>query len=124
MTLTFYPYAEDAQKGSLTERIDILMEAAEHYKAVVLDAASEGSERSVVPREQTIAYNWDEIAKVLREVREMPEASKEDKHNKASLLKKLAEVYEVLRCAKMSKLEAVRLALISEATSLENSATG
>jgi hypothetical protein len=127
MALTFYPYTEDAQKGTLSERIDTLMEAAERYKAVVLDTTTKKAEPSgkrMVPREQGAVYNWDEIAKVLREVREMQEGSKVDKTEKARLLKKLAEVYEVLRGAKMSKLEAVRLALISEATNLEGAEVG
>jgi hypothetical protein len=127
MPLTFYPYSEDAQKGSFTERIDILMEAAERYKAIILDTSikkPEGTEggatKRTVPRDQTTAYNWEEIAQVLREIRELPEVSKGDKVKKGDLLAKLAEVYEVLRAAKMSKLEAVRLALISEANQLRS----
>ncbi len=40
------------------------------------------------------------------------------------LLTKHADVYEVLRGAKMSKLEAVRLALISEAAQLKGGTPG
>lgn len=130
MALTFYPSSEDAQKGSLEERVELLMEAAERYKAIILDAAAAKSEtgeavpkRGAVPREQTAAYNWEEIARVLREIRELPEGAKMDKRKKAELLGKLAEVYEVLRAAKMSKLEAVRLALISEANQLKGDST-
>lgn len=126
MPLTFYPYTEDAQKGSLFERIEILLEAADRYKAIVLDTTikpdtSEGGTKRVVPRDQTAAYNWEEIAKILRQIRELPESSKGDKAKKGDLLAKLAEVYEVLRAAKMSKLEAVRLALTSEANQLRSS---
>lgn len=129
MALTFYPHSDDiGQKTSLAERIEILMEAAERYKAVILDAhhaavpaPTEGTSepaKRLVPRDQKAAYNWEEIARVLREIRELPEIDKIDKNRKGDLLNKLAEIYEVLRAAKMSKLEAVRLALISEANQL------
>ena len=130
MSLIFYPHTEDAQKGALKDRIDILMEAAERYKAIVLDVSAKpevisggnGEEKKrMTPRDQGVAFNWEEIAIVLREIRELVEVSKTDKLKKAELLTKLAEVYEVLRGAKMSKLEAVRLALISEADQLRNS---
>jgi LPS sulfotransferase NodH len=120
MALIFYPHLEDAQRGSLEERIEHLMEAAERFKAVVLDDASKSVEiKRLVPRDQTAAYNWEEIARVLREIRELSEVSKQDKTRKGILLTKLSEVYEVLRAAKMSKLEAVRLALINEASHLK-----
>jgi hypothetical protein len=122
MALTFYPHTEDAQKGSLDEKIEILMEAAERYKAVVLDestkVASSDPNKRMVPRDMVAAFNWEEITRVLREIRDLPESDKLDKTKKGGLLTKLAEVYEVLRAAKMSKLEAVRLALISEANQL------
>lgn len=127
MALTFYPHSEDAQKGTLTERIEILMEAAERFKAVVLDESAKAVNREankrLVPREMTAAYNWEEITRVLREIRELPESDKLDKTKKGDLLAKLAEVYEVLRAAKMSKLEAVRLALVSEANQLRGGAS-
>ena len=127
MALTFYPHSDDAQKGTLKERVEVLMEAAERYKAIVLDVSvsvdTSTEKKRAVPRDQNAAYNWEEIARLLREIREMPEISREDKVKKADLLTKLAEVYEVLRAAKMSKLEAVRLALISEATQLRGSST-
>ncbi len=124
MTLTFYPHSEDTQKGSLQERVEILMEAAERYRTTVVDgsASSTGAEsgvvRRTVPRDLTITYNWDEIARLLRQIRELPETNKGDKTKKGDLLAKLAEVYEVLRAAKMPKLEAVRLALVGEANQL------
>jgi len=122
MTLTFYPHPDDAQKGTLTERLDVIMEAAERYKAVVLDSSKvESVEKRMTPKDQTAAFNWEEIARILREIRETSESNKLDKERKAVLLTKLAEVYEVLRAAKMSKLEAVRLALISEANHLKGS---
>jgi hypothetical protein len=125
MPLTFYPHLEDAQKGTLLERIDVLMEAAERYKAIILDESHKvplDPNKRMVPRELTAAYNWEEIARVLRQIREQPEGNKLDKIKKGDLLAKLAEVYEVLRAAKMSKLEAVRLALISESNQLRSGA--
>lgn len=119
--MNFYPSLEDAQKGGLSERIDVLMEGAERFKSVVLDEAKKAASdtsKPVTPKEQPFAYNWEEIASVLSSIRNMPEGSKIEKMQKANLLTKLAEVYEVLRAAKMSKLEAVRLALISEANQL------
>lgn len=124
MALVFYPHPDDAEKGTLEERIEVLMDAAERYKAIILDAVKpETTNQRMVPRELKAAYNWEEIARVLREIRESPEGSKTDKAKKAELLTKLAEIYEVLRAAKMSKLEAVRLALISEATQLRGGST-
>ena len=127
MPLTFYPHTEDAQKGSLAERIDILMEAAERYKVIILDSKNEAGEAGItkrtIPRDLTVVYNWEEIARILRQIRDLPEISKGDKLKKGDLLAKLAEVYEVLRAAKMSKLEAVRLALISEANQLRGAAS-
>ncbi len=127
MALTFYPHTEDAQKGSLDEKIEILMEAAERYKAVVLDestrVASSDPNKRMVPRDMVAAFNWEEITRVLREIRELPESDKLDKTKKGELLTKLAEVYEVLRAAKMSKLEAVRLALINESNQLRGGGT-
>lgn len=122
MALTFYPHSDDLQKGSLGEKIDILMEAAERYKAIILETIStpevSNEYKRMMPRDQKAAYNWEEIARTLHEIRELSEANKIDKVKKGNLLAKLAEVYEVLRAAKMSKLEAVRLALISEANQL------
>jgi len=127
MALTFYPYSEDAQKGTIDERIDTLMGAAERYKAIVTAVKAESTEeekpRRIAPRDLTAAYNWEEIARILREIREMPEGSKADKTRKGELLRRLAEVYEVLRAAKMSKLEAVRLALVGEANQLQGGAS-
>ncbi|MBA3661599.1 MAG: hypothetical protein H0W64_07725 [Gammaproteobacteria bacterium] len=128
MTLTFYPHGDDMLKGSLADRIEILMEAAERYKAVVIEVlpkpdASEEAKKRMTPRDLKAAFNWEEIARVLLAVRELPEMNKSDKLMKASLLKKLAEVYEVLRAAKMSKLEAVRLALINESNQLGGNST-
>lgn len=128
MALIFYPHTEDAQRGTLAERIGVLLDAAERYKSVILDVTggrgeSTDVQKRMIPRDQTAAYNWEEIARVLRELREMPEISKADKSKKAELLTKLAEVYEVLRGAKMAKLEAVRLALVGEANQLRGSAS-
>jgi len=120
MTLIFYPHLDDVEKGTLEERIEVLMEATERYKAIILDEASKSGEvKRTVPRELTAAYNWEEISHVLREIRELPEGNTVDKARKGALLHKLAEVYEVLRAAKMPKLEAVRLALINESAHLK-----
>lgn len=122
MSLSFYPHSDDLQTGTFEQRLDLLSEAAERYKAVITDlsskAAVDSSRKIVTPRDQEAAFNWEEIARILREVREMPEMDKGDKKRKGLLLRKLAEVYEILRAAKMPKLEAVRLALISEANQL------
>lgn len=126
MALTFYPHSDDAQKGTLEDRIETLMEAAERYKAIVLDSSFKveaSDKRGMVPRDQIAAYNWEEIARILRQIREMPELNKADKLKKSDHLAKLAEVYEVLRAARMSKLEAVRLALISESNQLRGGAS-
>ncbi|OGT45501.1 MAG: hypothetical protein A3E83_05500 [Gammaproteobacteria bacterium RIFCSPHIGHO2_12_FULL_41_20] len=122
MPILFYPQEDDIQKGTIAERLEVIAEAAQRYKAVVMDAVAkaeanpEEKKKSIlVPGEISAAYNWDAIAKLLREIREMPENTAPNKVTKADLLAKLAEVYEVLRAAKMPKLEAVRLALINEA---------
>ncbi len=118
MPLTFYPHPDDTQKGTLDERVEVLMDAADRYRASILDVASRQEslvKKIGLPKDQTAAFHWDEIAQVLRQIRELPEGNKEERIHKATLLSKLAEIYEVLRAAKMPKLEAVRLALISEA---------
>lgn len=120
MTIHFYPYEEDLKKEvntPLDEKIEILLEAAERYKAVVTDPTAVQSQGSV-PADLKIAYNWDGLAGVLREVRQMTEGTPNDKRLKGERLMKLAEVYAVLRGAKMQKLEAVRLALVNEANHL------
>lgn len=126
MALTFYPHADDTQKGSMDDRIEVLMEAAERFRAVILDVANQPApvtdeKKPMAPRDQAVAFNWEEIARVVRHVRMLPEVNRPDKMKKADTLVKLAEVYEVLRAAKMPKLEAVRLALISESTHLRGS---
>lgn len=129
MALTFYPHQDNVDKGSLPQRIEVLMDAAERYKAIVLEVTQpkveegNGTLRRSIPRDQKAAFNWEEIARVLRAIRELPEINKSDKSIKAELLSNLAEVYEVLRGAKMSKLEAVRLALISESNQLRGGTT-
>lgn len=127
MPISFYPYEDDIKKGlnaSLDEKIEILLEAAERFKAYVLDPAnaSKGGHHEM-PAGIKASYNWDGLASVLREVREMQEGNPNDKRIKAERLLKLAEVYEVLRAAKMQKLEAVRLALVNEANQLRGGST-
>lgn len=126
MPLVFYPQEEGLAESSITEKIEILMEAAERYKAVVLDAVDkpllmeDGVRKRMTPRDISVSYNWDELVKVLRQVRDLPEASEAAKITKADYLTKLSEVYELLRAAKMPKLEAVRLALKNEANQLSS----
>lgn len=123
MPLVFYPFSEDAAAGALHEKIEQLMEAAERYKAVVLESTTKtpGTQevKHSAPKDIVYSFNWDMIASVLREIREMPEGSKENRAVKAESLTKLSEIYELLRAARMSKLEAVRLALMSEANQLK-----
>lgn len=124
MPISFYPYEEDLKKdinSSIDDKIELLLEAAERYKAVVMDvkkAVAAENKQGSIPGDLKVAYNWDGLAQVLREVRQMNEGSSNDKRLKSERLMKLAEVYEVLRAAKMQKLEAVRLALVNEANQL------
>lgn len=126
MSMTFYPHQEDLATSNIVERLEVLLEAAQRYKAVVLDSAAKSvdgglgeSKVRATPRELDAAFNWDEVAKLLREIRDLPEGAPTAKLTKSDRLTKLAEVYEVLRAAKMPKLEAVRLALMNEASQLK-----
>jgi hypothetical protein len=128
MPVTFYPHDEDVAVGSLKEKLEIIMEAAERYRAIVLDSGTtiilttvEAGKR-ITPKEIKVAFNWQEISKLLREIREMPENNSSNKAAKADRLARMSEIYEVLRGAKMPKLESVRLALMSEVNQLR--ATG
>lgn len=120
MSLTFYPHEEDLESSTMQEKTDLLLDAAERYKAIVLEIAAkkEETKRLTAPIDITAAFNWEEVARLLREIRELPESNQTNKMAKAQSLSKLAEVYEVLRAAKMPKLEAVRLALINESNQL------
>lgn len=121
MPLTFYPHPDDTQKGTVEQRVEVLMDAAERYRTVMLDMSAKPdvvAKKISLPKDQTAALHWDEIASVLRQIRELPEGNTAERARKATLLVKLSEIYEVLRAAKMPKLEAVRLALISEANHL------
>ncbi len=126
MAIMFYPHEEDLESSTLQARLELLMAGAERYKSIVLEVAAKSSEGSagpakrMTPRELTHAYNWQELAKLLRELRELPEHNQAGRLTKAGYLAKLAEVYEVLRGARMPKLEAVRLALINEANQLKS----
>ena len=133
MVLIFYPHEDELSSSTLDQRLEVLLESAERYKAVILDASKtsaappaptdkEKEKGRNSPRDIAHAYNWEEIAKLLRDIRELPEAAQSSKIAKAGKLKKLAEIYEVLRGAKMAKLEAVRIALMNEATQLLSSA--
>jgi hypothetical protein len=125
MPITFYPHEDDLDTSSIQDKLDTLLEAAERYKAVVLEIAKtqeSGGKKRTTPRDLTVCFNWDEIARTLRQIRELPEATQPNKLTKAQFLTKLAEIYEVLRAAKMAKLEAVRIALMNEANQLRSSA--
>lgn len=126
MPLTFYPHEDDLVTSSLIEKLDVLMEAAERYKAVVLDKSANPPlepGKKMTPRDLKAAYNWGELSSLLRNIRELPESTQVTKLTKANHLTKLAEIYEVLRAAKMPKLEAVRIALVNEANQLRSSAS-
>lgn len=126
MTLLFYPHEEDLNAAPLSEKLDALLDGAERFKAIVLEEAAAKAvapKKKISPREITASYNWEQIASVLSQIRELPEANQASKLTKADYLTKLAEVYEVLRGAKMTKLEAVRIALVNEAAQLKASAS-
>ncbi|HSW94273.1 MAG TPA: hypothetical protein VLJ15_07985 [Gammaproteobacteria bacterium] len=124
MTILFYPQEDELITGTIDQKLEVLLEAAERYKARVLETgvqvAPEGSaeKKRTSPRDIRYSWNWEEIAKLLRQIREMPESSPPAKMAKSAKFKKLAEIYEVLRAAKMPKLEAVRLALMNECAQL------
>jgi hypothetical protein len=126
MPITFYPHEEDISVGTIKEKLEILLTAAERYKAAILDATAKTPELTadakarIAPKEIAHAFQWQEIALVLRQIRELPENNQSNRATKIDHLTKLAEVYEVLRAAKMPKLEAVRLALINEANHLRS----
>lgn len=126
MSMTFYPHQDELESSTIDQKLEVLMESAERYKAVVLDVTKNPetatqettAKKRTTPRDLAHAFNWEEIAKTLRQVRELPESTPAAKVAKADRLTKLAAIYEVLRGAKMSKLEAVRLALMNEANQL------
>src|SRR5687767_14680728 len=124
MPITFYPHEDDLKKdvsATLGDKIEILLEGAERYKALVLDtslAPEPPNPKGATPAEIKSSFNWDGLAMILRDTRALPEGNANDKRIKSERLLKLAEVYETLRSAKMQKLEAVRLALINEANLL------
>jgi hypothetical protein len=126
MAITFYPHEEDLGSSAIPAKLELLMRSAERYKSVVLESVVKTGEtipdpaKRMVPRDLTQSYNWQELAKLLRELHEMPEQNSASRLTKAGYLIKLAEIYEVLRSAKMPKLEAVRLALINEANQLKS----
>lgn len=124
MAIVFYPHVGELESSGVDEKLEVLLEAAERYKAVVLDittnqvAVAVGETRRMMPKDLTHVFNWEDIAKLLREIRDMPEGNHQSKANKAEKLARLAEIYEVLRGARMPKLEAVRIALTNEANQL------
>lgn len=126
MTIIFYPHEDDLQISSASDKLEVLLEAAERYKAIILETSNKLPEavdqkKRNTPKEAGHAYNWEELAKLLRELRELPENNQSNRVSKADKLQKLSEIYEVLRAAKMPKLEAVRLALVNEAKQLRTS---
>lgn len=123
--MIFYPEDENVL-GTIDEKLDILMAAAEQYKTYLLGALEEknalpelSDKKIMMPRDIQHAYQWDFLAKMLREIRDIPEATASAKTKKMTYLEKLATIYEVLRSAKMPKLEAVRLAIMNEADQLK-----
>jgi hypothetical protein len=115
MSILFYPQDDLIESASLDEKLEVLKEAAEQYKAAVLGSTESAAlTKCSTPREIKMAFNWQDIAKLLREVREMTEANSDTKAIKEKALTKLADIYEVLRGAKMPKLETVRVMLIEE----------
>lgn len=124
--MNFYPHDED-MSGTVQDKLDVLLDAAQRFRSAILEppalpsvavGAEQPARKRMVPRDVVSAYNWQELAKLLREIRELPENTPNSKALKGGHLKKLAEVYEILRGAKMPKLEAVRLALMNEASQL------
>src|SRR5580700_3224115 len=104
MPITFYPHEEDISVGTIKEKLEILLTAAERYKAAILDATSKTSETvmdakttRITPKEIMHAFQWQEIALVLRQIRELPENNQANRKTKIEHLTKLAEVYEMLR---------------------------
>lgn len=128
MAITFYPHEDELETSTLKEKLDTLIESSSRFKAAVLEssgvtaAPESGVKKLTTPRDLTAVFNWEEITRLLREIRELPEATPVNKLTKADHLTKLAEIYETLRAARMAKLEAVRIALINEATQLRASA--
>jgi hypothetical protein len=126
MPMIFYPHQDELESSTIEQKLEVLMESAERYKAIVLDmklpetGQLDDSKKRTTPREIAHVYNWEELAKVLRQIRESPESTSANKITKSGYLNKLAGIYEVLRGAKMSKLEAVRLALVNEANQLRS----
>lgn len=123
MTVMFYPQEDELTSSTVDQKLEVLLESAQRYKALVLDVGSKvtestGEKKRISPRDITHAYNWEEIAKLLHQIRNQPEGNPASKLAKSAKLKKLAEIYEVLRAAKMPKLEAVRLALMNESNQL------
>lgn len=123
MTVMFYPQEDELTSSTVDQKLEVLLESAQRYKALVLDVGSKvtestGEKKRISPRDITYAYNWEEIAKLLHQIRNQPEGNPASKLAKSAKLKKLAEIYEVLRAAKMPKLEAVRLALMNESNQL------
>ncbi len=120
MSVIFYPHQDELASSTMEQKLEVLMESAERYKAVVLEMTkapelTESSEKKrMTPREITHAFNWEELAKLLRQIRELPDSTAATKLVKAQRIKKLADVYEVLRGAKMPKLETIRLSLMNE----------
>jgi hypothetical protein len=123
MTVMFYPHEDELTTSTIDQKLEVLLEAAERYKAVVLETVAKVAESSsktkrFCPRDIVYAYNWEEIAKLLHQIRDLTETNPAAKLVKSTKLKKLAEIYEVLRAAKMPKLEAVRIALMNESGQL------
>lgn len=122
MSLVFHPTSNKLNQGTLEERLDCLKKGASEFKEITNNTMPEllqKNHHARVPREQICAFNWDAIAKLLREIRALSENLTSEKEKKAKLLLMLAEIYAILRDARMNKLEAVHVALKSEAMQLQ-----
>lgn len=128
MPITFYPHEEDISAGNLKEKLEVLLSAAELFKSAILDTTKTPDAildpgARVAPKDIGHAFQWQEIAIVMRQIRELPENNKANRITKIEHLTKLSEIYEILRAARMPKLEAVRLALINEINHLRSITT-
>ena len=75
MTMIFYPHDDDLESSSMEQRLEIMLTGAERYKAAVLDVTTDSAldaKKPMTPREVKNAYNWQELAKLLRQISKAP----------------------------------------------------
>lgn len=130
MPIIFYPHEDELSTSTLEQKLEVLLDSAQRYKAIVLESGkaventSSVGQRLTSPKDLLNAYNWEEISRLLHQIRNLPENNPSAKQDKSAKFKKLAEIYEVLRAAKMPKLEAVRIALMNESNQLGSNSGG